>query len=541
MVQLSPRYGSSSWVVFIAGVWGGNPAIWRSADNGQSFSRRSAPLAIDQWAAVDDTTLFVGSFDGSNGLVYHTSNSGLSYSAGVAAGSQSLSSFVLSPNYDQDGIILVGNTNGWVYWSSDNGASFEPLPPTAASPPLDGNVRVAFDPQFASNNTVYAASDAPDKGIYRYIVGTSTGWQRIDSTLPAGGMIGQLAVSADGVLYGVNFQQVDIINQEGGLERCLSPGATFETVTRGLGDGVTLWGLWLHGDQLWSIDTTGVRLMTYTDSLTQPPTLASPLNQAPGIGVIINNTIAGISLDWEPLNGATSYQWQIDDDNDFTSVPAGFEGTTASSSVHLPVLQPATTYYWRVRASGPVLSPWSARWSFTTSLGGSVVTLSLVSPSAGARDVPVRPLFQWSAIAGAEGYELVVSGDYNFASPSILRIGEYALPGTAWQSDIALNYYTTYYWKVRAVSSSSSSAWSAIYIFITEPEPAPEPAPSSSPSPGVESPSSPSLSPPSSPPPPPLPQQSSATPDWAVYLMGLMGLVIMLLLITIVVMAVRRY
>lgn len=300
LVQLSPHYGNDSQAVFLAGSGGGSPVIWKSADNGQSFTHRSTPLAIDQWAVLSDTSLFIASFDGSNGLVYKTTNSGLSYSSTVA-GSQSLSSIALSPNYDQDGAILVGNSNGWIFWSGDNGSQFKPLPFGATSPPLTGNIVAAFNPQFGSNNTVYAASDSADGGIYRFVIGTSTEWESIDSSLPSGAMIGKLAISVDGTLYATNFQQVDTVNKKGGMERCLKPasGATFETVTRGLDNGATLFGLWLYGNQIWSIDTTNTRLMTYIDSLTGPVSLTQPPNQAPGIGTVTDGVISGVSLDWE--------------------------------------------------------------------------------------------------------------------------------------------------------------------------------------------------------------------------------------------------
>lgn len=456
--ELSPQYGNGSQVVFITGKSGGNPAIWRSVDNGQSFSSprvardptTGTTFSINTWAVVDDETLFVGSYDGSNGLVYHTTNSGQSYSAGAVAGSESLYSTVLSPNYDQDETMLVGNTNGWVYWSNDNGISFEPLPPNATSPPLTGSISVAFDPQFSSNDTVYAASDTADKGTYRFIIGKSTEWESIDSTLPSGGMIGQLRLSANGTLYATNFKA------DGGMERCLNPtyplGPTFETVTYGLDDDATLTGLWLYDHRLWSIDTTNTSLMTYSDSLALPVSLTSPPDGASGVGTIVNHTVSNVSLDWEASKGATRYQWQLDYDTSFSNPDEGFEGNTKVVSARLPTFELATTYYWRVRATEPVLSPWSAKWSFTTSLDSEVVAPELVSPEDSASGVGLKPTFQWSAVAGAESYELLVSTDVSFASPIVVKIGDYALPTTTWQCDIDLDYDTTYYWFVRIPS-----------------------------------------------------------------------------------------
>ena len=155
LVELSPQYGDTRQVVFIAGVSNDRPAVWKSTDNGQNFSRRlaidpdaSALINIDAWAVVDDDTLFVGSYNGSAGLVYRTANSGFFYSSSVEAGSQSLNAVVLSPDFEQDRTILVSNTNGWIYWSDDDGDLFEPLPYDATSAPLDDVITVTFDPKF---------------------------------------------------------------------------------------------------------------------------------------------------------------------------------------------------------------------------------------------------------------------------------------------------------------------------------------------------------------------------------------------------------
>jgi len=530
LVELPPQYGNGSQVVILAGASNGNPAIWKSTDNGQTFPSQVTPcdpttratFSIDKWAIVNDATFFIGSFDGSTGLVYHTTNSGLSYSTPAATDDQTINSIVLSPDYDQDETILIGDTSGWVFWSEDNGGSFESLPPGIASQPLTGSITVAFDPKFSSNNTVYAASDTADSGIYRFVIGTDTTWESIDSTLPTGGMLKQMIASANGTLYTTNFKA------NGGMERCLNPtyplGPTFETVTSGLDSGATLGGLWVSDDRLWVIDTTNVRLMTYTDSLTQSVTLTSPPDEASGIGTILDYNINNVSLEWETLSGATSYRWQLNYGTNFSTVPTGFDGNTNTSSVRLPALEPATTYYWRVRATQPVLSPWSAKWSFTTSLGDKAIAPNLISPEAGVIGVSLKPIFQWSAIADADRYELIVSTDIDFGNPTIIKCDDYALPSTAWQGNPSLEPDTTYYWKARAISSGTYSAWSAVGAFATESalgtvaSPAPQAAPP---------PSSPSA----------LPQLT--TPDMMLYVLGALLLTIILLIITLVVVVIR--
>ena len=278
--------------------------------------------------------------------------------------------------------------------------------------------------------------------------------------------------------------------------------------------------------------------MTYADSLALPVTLTSPPNKAPGIGA------RNVSLEWEMLKGATEYQWQLNYDTNFSSVPTDFGGNTEASSVRSPALEIATTYYWRVRATKPVISRWSTKWSFTTSLGATVITPELLSPKAGVSGEPLKPVFQWSAIAGADNYELLVAAEVSFSNPIIVKVGDYALPTTAWQSNIRLDYNTAYYWKVRASGSNSYNAWSAVGAFTTESPPlepfpppaatppaaAPAPLPPPTPPLPLTTPIPTLLPPPPSPPEPSPPPAQPTIPDWIIYLASALLLTVVLLL-----------
>ncbi len=474
MVGLSPQYGNERRTVFMAGTNEGTPAVWQSTDDGQSYRCRStrdpatgAAFPTDTWAIIDDDSFILGSYDGSHGIMYHTSDSGFIFSEGTPVGSQPLSSLAISPCYQEDGTILAGNINGRVFHSSDYGASFRLLPNDATLPPLSGPVTVALDPCFDENGTVYAAVNSADGGIHRFRLGTSQEWFSIDATLPAGSSICQLALGSEGTLYAANSQA------DGGLERCLSPATTnspeFETVTSYLPDGAILSGLWQSDHRVWAIDNAGNRLLTFHDTSTVPLVLATPDDGASGIGSPGDNIVRNITIDWETQAGVTSYEWQCDYSPEFSSVSDSLEGTISASAVRLPALEPATTYYWRVRASTPLLSPWSEKRSFTTSLDTVVNDLKPESPAAGATGVPVKPAFQWTAITGASAYELMVAIDADFSNPTVNRTGQYAVPTNAWQCDIYLEYQTTYYWKVRASNGSTHSAWSATGVFTTEP------------------------------------------------------------------------
>ncbi|MDI6815238.1 MAG: hypothetical protein QMC90_04080, partial [Dehalococcoidales bacterium] len=145
-------------------------------------------------------------------------------------------------------------------------------------------------------------------------------------------------------------------------------------------------------------------------------------------------------------------------------------------------LTPGTKYYARVRVAtstaptglgAPVRSRWSETVEFTTPLAAPAPPVSLV-PGPGAAGVILNPTFQWAPVAGAVSYKLELSTDPNFAT--ILHSAEptaayYALP-------VKLDYYTPYYWRVRALGAAGVpiSEWVAS-VFTTMAAPPPPPPP----------------------------------------------------------------
>ena len=469
VVKAIPQYGADSQVIFVTGQKDSCPIIWKSTDNGRNFTLHAAPCAIDTFTIVDSNNWFVSGYDGSRGLVYASINGGNFYQDPAEAGSQSLNAVVLSPNYTQDKTVLVGNSVGQVYLSQDNAKTFsllgQPLPLTGGI----GRISLAFDSKFSENKIIYAATDATvtstgKERIFRFTLGKSTGWQSISASLPNNAVIKQLLVGKDGTLYAVNTQAIVAADKKGGVIRCLYPtysSPTIETMLSGLSDTVILNKLSVYGNRLWTVDTRNTRLMTFIDSLSGQVTLVSPNDRATGLDT------ANFNLKWQPVNGATGYEWQVSDNTGFTGLLTGLTGTTESSSARPTGLEPAITYYWRIRANKPFLSRWSNTWSFNTVLGGSNIVPLLSVPAAGAK-TSIKPIFQWSTIASADKYDLLVAKDNAFNEVVIDRTGENALSSNAWESEISLENDTTYYWKVKARSDKSVGVWSAVSAFTTE-------------------------------------------------------------------------
>jgi photosystem II stability/assembly factor-like uncharacterized protein len=474
-VILPPQYGTAGFKVITAGLLNGQPAVWESTNNGQDFKGRpthspatGAAFNIDTWAMPDDNTLFIGSYDGVHGLIYRTNNSGFFYQGPVAVGNNPLTSIALSPDYAADGVILAGNGNGGVFISNDRGTSFQPLPASGTAPLPAGDVNVAFSADFSTSHIVFAASQISGGGIFRFNTVENQGWENIGGSLPGGATLGQIRCSGDGILYVVDSHTGN------GVERCLNPGnesPDFEQLNTGFNTGAVLSGLQQNGRRLWTIDGFNCKVMTYEDTLTLAAAPSAPKNMATSIGNAVNHVIKNVTLDWDPLTGATSYEWQCCASADFSVIPNGFNGTTSGSSVQLPPLDPATTYYWRVRAKTPALGPWSVKWSFTTCLDSEIIALKPESPAAGEKAAPLKPVFQWTAVVGATSYDLLVAGNIDFIRPVIVKVDDFALPTNVWQCDVTLDANTTYYWKVRATARSTSTAWSSTGVFTTAPPP----------------------------------------------------------------------
>jgi photosystem II stability/assembly factor-like uncharacterized protein len=464
-VKTAFQYNSFSPIILIAGLKNGNPTIWKSEDNGQTFSSLTAPCTVDAWEILDAGNWFIGGYDGMNGLVYRTCNGGNSYDAAAPAGSQPLSAIALSPNYLTDKTILAGNSTGQVYISEDSGASFSPVGQQLPLISGKGNVNLAFDRQFNTNRVIYAATDAratstSNERLFHYTLRQSIVWESICSPIPENAILKQVIIADDGALYTINTQAVFTAENKGGVLRSLNPeypAPAFETILNGLEETVTLSKLEECDHRLWVIDSKNARLMTFFDSSASQVPLYSPGCFSQALDP------SKIKLEWQVLPGAAEYEWQVSKDIGFSSLPTGSKGTTATNSARPANLSNGTEYYWRVRAVKPLLSYWSDIWVFTTSLAG---VPELILPRAG-EETSQRPTFQWSKITGAGTYDLQVAKDTLFQDAVIDKKGDNALPVNVWQSDVELENDTTYYWKVRARSADSYSSWSAVSTFFT--------------------------------------------------------------------------
>src|SRR4030043_1909480 len=124
-------------------------------------------------------------------------------------------------------------------------------------------------------------------------------------------------------------------------------------------------------------------------------------------------------------------------------------------------LESGHTYYWRVRArvdvaGEAVRSPWSATMYFTVGAGFPVMaeypTVTLFSPTYGARGVSRSPAFSWSPMFKTAKYEFVLAKDAALQQVIVKT----NVPLTAYMYDGKLDFNTSYFWQVRAIEPGVS-------------------------------------------------------------------------------------
>jgi hypothetical protein len=229
--------------------------------------------------------------------------------------------------------------------------------------------------------------------------------------------------------------------------------------------------LWLttngSSNVLWCLDANNpTYVWNWVDPLANPVIL-----EAPACGGAQLVSPSSVTLSWEALDAATAYEIELyqycpqcPDEKLEIDVP-----NSTDTCVIVEGLAPGTEHYWRVRVAkgAPFLSKWSELCSFTTALGAIP---NLCSPVCGSTDNILTTNFSWDEVPGAASYELQIvaasedgTADFTGAETQKTDVNAIAsIPG--------LEYSTTYFWRVRAITGSVPGAWS-VCVFTTMDEP----------------------------------------------------------------------
>lgn len=492
ILRLSPEYASDN-TIYAAGVGGNLIAV--SRNGGIAWKQRRTPGGIIDVVVEDENTLYAAI---PGGYIKKSTNGAFIWGEPVSTGLTGINMLAIA----KKGTVLAGGRNGEVAYSTDGGASFTRIQEVLGT----GDVQVVADSNYQKNTLIYAATDAVDKGIWRWTIGTSTNWEQIDESITTSGTgqrVGGLATGAEGTLYALRLESAS--SDSGGMTRSLNPaaendaGIEFDFSSAGLAAGTrfdptlvfsnTLPYLKISGDagqnDLWAIDTANGIIYHFQDTMaTKVPTSISPADSFQNRINAINGRSVDIAFSWNsPSRNVTDYELGIYADaactiriqlcpvSSTSDTPSVIIGPYQSRATGRFVeYTPGSTYYWRVRSTLPLRSPWSEVRSFTVEPVMARV-LNLLSPANGAINASKTPSFSWEPVAGASDYRFLLADNPSLSTPIVdINVGSagYAMPN-------GLEFGKTYFWAVKPVTPVEGG-WSTVANFTVREKPA-EPSP----------------------------------------------------------------
>jgi hypothetical protein len=517
LVRLSQNYAADNTLYFLEeGPTAAAPLMQYSGNGGASWEGRPPPAAlgvpgagIADMVVVDQFTLYIG--DGVAGTIYRSINAGWLWTPQVMP----LAAGVRQIAYDAaSGALLAGDVTGGIYLN-DTGLAWTNVGVLAGVP---GSIVIAFDANYATNSMFYAGDPTGAvAGVWAYTVGGAPPIASLDGGLTAACM--SIESASDGTVYAADGTAstagVDTIpgtaDDTGGLVRILPlipPLAERVGIADGLlpvganlgvlfanpgGDG----GMSLVDEPcnntIYVIENSGAtplgnqQVLTYTDILSCPS--AYPAVTSPEDGAIVLAGAAAVAI--EPIaaipfpGGTYIVQWDTRPDwlgvGNVLVIPATINSVNLNNAPVGPALPAGTTIYYRVSVIAPVNGPWSPTMTLETQLtAGTINAPPILSPSEngtgpGGWDAELNPTFSWGVIAGATNYEFQLATDAGMIDLIVDATGVDALGNVLVYTltDITLDYNTTYYWRVRAISATSETEWSAVVGFTTMAEPPP--------------------------------------------------------------------
>ena len=159
---------------------------------------------------------------------------------------------------------------------------------------------------------------------------------------------------------------------------------------------------------------------------------------------------------WKEYDGASQYFFEIADNENFDN---SFSFASDSNSINFSTFYFDQAWWWHVRAAHQFdVSDWSETWKFST-----VNQVTLESPEDNAEDVTFCPLYTWMEIGGVAAYQIWIdtTSDFQNAHKETVKTPFF-------QCNTPLERQQRYYWKVRAISTLDSSAFSPTWSFMTE-------------------------------------------------------------------------
>ena len=168
-----------------------------------------------------------------------------------------------------------------------------------------------------------------------------------------------------------------------------------------------------------------------------------------------------VVLRWSMALGTINYELQVDTTAVFDA--PSITANTPDTLYAIEALSYETQYFWRVRGIGAQdTSDWSAIYEFTTKPGAPESPV-LISPADSAKQQLTTLDLIWGMVPHADSYTIQVATDEGFSS----LITDDSVADTSFTIS-GLDYFTDYYWRVKAVNGTGESDFSEPSTFRTK-------------------------------------------------------------------------
>tara|TARA_R110000868_G_scaffold306734_4_gene568153 strand:- start:19369 stop:24273 length:4905 start_codon:yes stop_codon:yes gene_type:complete len=223
-------------------------------------------------------------------------------------------------------------------------------------------------------------------------------------------------------------------------------------------------GLLANTQYFWRVRSSNIsgtgewsKVWDFETSAIGTPSLSFPADNSANI---TNNS----SLIWSSASNAETYSIQISTTSNFE---LRAERTGIADTLFSPdFLELNQIYFWRVKSVSPQFeSDWSTVFSFSTMYDTPEVPSNLL-PYTNTQHVKDTVTFSWDASRLAAFYQVQIGKDINFETVELDTSG---ITETSFINNGLLQRATDYFWRVRAINSSDTSAWSSKKTFSTLP------------------------------------------------------------------------
>lgn len=512
-------------VVFWADTSG--TMLQRSVDSGRAWSNTLPNFNVADFTAPDQNTLFILGWAPYNGKVRKGTSTGPGWLWDVEVPTNITNGHTI---VSQGNTILVGSAaagaigslpngiagNGMQGYSLDGGKTWTRI---LYTPAMAGNQHVAIDKDFATNKTVYLSTDNALGSVYRFVIGTSTGWEDMTTyprtiAVPAAGIYRATAVSTAGVVYAVDgVAGAGSLRTIEGTNAMPKPGVDWVRLLAQLPGTRTFVnepsGAMVAGASpnvtIFAIDSAPAAdvIAVFRDTLTiDKPVISAPkdgatIAMAPATGFAIP-----FGIHWSVVSLSNSYWVDFATGPDFADQVPGWPLVIAPANNMDPsqvvpnnTLLAGQTYYIRTRvmfadtligaANQMIPSPYSPVVKITVQPGVPVVAPSIglqaLGPPNGANTVPIQGVgFSWTSFQGATEYSFVLATDAALTKTVVKTTTTTA----AYAYDGKLTNSTTYFWQVQQTKPVASDI-SPVFTFTTAAVPPPVVTPPAQPTPTV--------------------------------------------------------